>query len=164
MPERKGPVPQDVNVRFWAKVDKSSGADSCWEWQASLRDKGYGQFCWKGRPLKAHRVAYELAIGQIPEGMCVLHKCDNPGCVNPAHLWLGTIADNNADMTNKGRRVSTPQLGEAHWHARLTTEDVIAIRQEYASGIPQGTIAQKYGVGRNNISMIVTRSNWRHVP
>src|SRR3990172_4237019 len=92
---------------FWAKVNKSDG---CWTWTASKRKFGYGAFVWadsEGRIIqgRAHRFSYELHHGPIPLGICVLHKCDNPACVRPSHLFLGTRADNNFDMLSKGRHV-----------------------------------------------------------
>ena len=86
--------------KFWKKVDKSG---DCWLWMAGKLEKGYGQFWFDGRTHRAHRMAWLLTNGEIPEGMCVLHKCDNPPCVNPSHLWLGTNQDNMDDMNNKGR-------------------------------------------------------------
>jgi len=87
--------------RFWPKVLKS---DSCWEWQASLTDKGYGQFFDKGVRILAHRYSYKLRFGKIPEGLFLCHTCDNPKCVNPDHLKPGTQKDNIQDMIAKGRR------------------------------------------------------------
>lgn len=97
-------VSRSLTERFWENVDKR-GPDDCWEWMAG-KEFGYGYIRregHKGKMARAHRVAWELTNGPIPKGMCVLHRYDNPGCCNPAHLWLGTLADNNADMAAKGR-------------------------------------------------------------
>lgn len=97
--------PQQVHwfIRFWEKVDQGE-ADECWPWTASTDRYGYGQFHVDGRSLRAHRVSYELANGAIPEGRLVMHTCDNPPCVNPAHLVLGTAAENMQDKVRKGRQ------------------------------------------------------------
>lgn len=96
--------------RFWSKVRKT---DTCWLWTASKQNKGYGQFMFQGRPHPAHRVSWMLTHGAMPE-LCVLHRCDNPPCVNPDHLFLGTKADNNADMAAKGRHWAQNKPRKTH--------------------------------------------------
>lgn len=103
-------TPRDA-ARFWAKVAKSPDADGCWLWIASTSHNGYGFFKFHNRQLKAHRFIYEWTIGVIPEGLHVLHRCDTPACVNPAHLFLGTHRDNMRDMHEKGRAASGDRNG-----------------------------------------------------
>lgn len=98
---------------FWSHVNKSAGDSACWPWQASVNKAGYGWFRWEHRSQLAHRLAYAITFGEIPEGMYICHRCDNPPCCNPDHLWLGTHADNQRDKVAKGRqsRIS----GDNHW-------------------------------------------------
>jgi len=92
--------------RFWSKVKKGENENDCWEWQAHLSKKGYGRFRYKGKYIGSHRVAWMIEYGDIPEGMCCCHKCDNTRCVRSSHIFLGSNADNNQDMMKKGRYVS----------------------------------------------------------
>ena len=94
--------PRPVSDRFWGNVYPGQ-ADDCWEWHGTLRADGYGQIRIGASNVLAHRLAWQLAVGPIPDDLCVLHRCDNPPCVNPDHLWLGTHADNMHDMFAKGR-------------------------------------------------------------
>lgn len=96
--------PQQVQwfIRFWEKVDQR-GPDECWLWTAGCFTDGYGSFRLGGRSLRAHRVSYEVSTGPIPEGLVVMHSCDTPLCVNPAHLSVGTVGDNSRDMVSKKR-------------------------------------------------------------
>jgi hypothetical protein len=153
-------------VRFWEKVDKR-GPDDCWEWQAGFLSGGYGHFRTKvdGVPINgAHRFSYVLHNGPIPDGMSVCHRCDNPRCVNPTHLWLGTTADNNADRYAKGRHgLHTGTPGEAHPKARLTEQQVLEIRQRFANGERCADLARAYGMHKNTISQILCRRIWRHI-
>jgi hypothetical protein len=151
---------------FWRKVDKEKSnvfynGTRCWEWTRTTV-KGYGR-CWVGFGLMlAHRVSFELSHGEITDGLQVLHHCDNPPCVNPAHLFLGTTQDNMSDMTKKHRHADF--RGEKHGKAILTAEQVIEIRQRYSAGkISQQKLGKEYGVSRSAIRHIVTNENWRHI-
>jgi len=138
---------------FYAKIDKSAGEDGCWLWTAAHLREGYGQARWNGRKVLAHRLAYELAYGPILDGLWVLHKCDNPPCCNPAHLFLGSNADNVADYVNKGRKAVL--RGEQGWH-KLKDVEVAEIRRLYAlGGITQMQLAAQFGVTPPCISRIV---------
>lgn len=146
---------------FASKV-ASGEPDECWLWTSTRDNKGYGVFGEGGKTLKAHRRAYELANGPIPNGLCVCHSCDNPPCVNPAHLWAGTLADNNHDMYAKGRR--PPVIGERHGHARLTEEKVREIRRSYQGRRgEQRELGRRFGVCQQTIQSIVARETWKHV-
>lgn len=149
--------------RFWSKVDRR-GPNDCWPWLASLQGQ-YGQFYWRGRPLKASRAAWILTNGS-PGRLHVLHKCDNPLCVNPKHLFLGTHADNLKDMWSKGRARPWPQTrsrGEASPVAKLTERAVRKMRRERAAGATYIALAKRYGVDRMTIKAAVLRKTWRHV-
>ena len=123
----------------------------CWEWTAALTADGYGRIRSGGRPAKAHRVAWELYRGSVPEGMFVCHRCDNPSCVNPDHLFLGTPADNMRDMIAKGRA----HHGERHPSHKLTDEQVEQIRS-LAGTMSQRAIARMFGVKQPAICRILS--------
>ena len=161
--------------RFWPKVDQGGGPDACWPWKGALHH-GYGKFGTTRQrgPMQAHRVAYELAHGPIPGGMVVCHSCDNRACCNPAHLWVGTVAENNADMRQKGRDSHGPQHGEAirrrhprgeQWEsAKMTDDQVRAIRQLHASGLwSLNRLASLFNIGRAAVSAAVHRETWTHI-
>jgi hypothetical protein len=157
-------VRQTLEERFWSKVD-IAGPDDCWEWNASRKPEGYGQFTisegGSRRNANAHRLAWELTNGPIPTGKHVLHRCDNRPCCNPAHLFLGTQADNNADMMRKGRFVHWTATGTKHAKFRLTQEDVAEIRACAASGVGMQELADRFGVVKNHIRGIVRDLYWK---
>lgn len=140
--------------------EKPSG---CWEWRRSSTVRGgYGQFTYGYKLKRAHRVSYEVFIGPIPAGMFVCHKCDNPPCVNPSHLFLGTLGDNNKDMRLKQRGfVPEPVRGSKHHSAKLTEQDVIDIKGLLRSGeISQAEISRRYGVSKTLVSRIKKGKVW----
>jgi hypothetical protein len=157
-----------VLSRFWSKVDVR-GPDECWEWQGSKREKGYGLLFLRGNRVdSAHRVSWELHNGrEVPEGMVVRHTCDNPSCVNPAHLQVGTYADNLQDGIERGRvkpRRGTP-FSKEHKPpgTKLTEEKVRQIRSRYAQRAKPKTLAAEYGVSKRTIHNIVKRKIWAHL-
>lgn len=152
------PPPEEI---FWAKVDKR-GPDECWEWQGDTYDIGYGRFHRKDKVYRTHQFSYQLHNGPITKGLGVLHKCDNPRCVNPNHLFLGTPADNHADMVSKGRRAY--MKGDRSHYKKLTSDDVREIRRRYAAGgVTQRQLAAEYGIQSSNICFVVTRKTWQDV-
>lgn len=143
--------------RFWAKVDKTG---DCWLWTASTDGMGYGLFgTGPSRSERAHRVSYRLAFGEIAPDLCVLHRCDNPSCVRPEHLFLGTRADNMRDRQQKGRQAH----GERHSRAKLTETAVREIRELRARGEQLRAIAEKFSIAPETVSAIAHRRTWRHV-
>lgn len=128
---------------FWADVDRSSGADGCWVWRRGKTPRGYGKVWRNGRHVYVHRLAYETFVGPIPEGLGVLHRCDNPPCCNPAHLFIGTDADNAADRVAKGR----------HPH-KVTAALVAVIQQARADGVPNKAVAARLGVHSSVVSRV----------
>lgn len=140
--------------RFWEKV-RVAGADECWEWQAADNGLGYGLLGVEGRMIYAHQLSYEFEHGPFSITKCVLHSCDNPPCVNPAHLFLGTKKDNSRDMASKRRAAG--QDGR-----KLKPEEVARIRERITSGEIQRALAREYGVSDTTISEIKTGRTWSH--
>lgn len=150
----------EVSDRFWNKV-AILDQESCWLWTASLDGRGYGQF-WDGeRRYIAHRFAYEWWFSrQLGELYC-LHKCDNPKCVNPFHLFVGTQSDNMQDMMSKGRRYQPNVSGENNGRAKLSVENVQEIRISLSLGCSINSLANKYRVSWMTISRILTGEGWK---
>lgn len=158
--KRNGPV-----RRFWEKVEIGN---SCWLWTAGKTPNGYGKHKVCRTTIGAHRFSYELHYGKVPAGMLVCHRCDNPICVRPDHLFLGTPADNMADKVRKGRQAKGKQLnlpsvcGERNPNAKLMFAQVTMIREEHASGrTSYRLLAERFGVSKGMIAFIVRGENWR---
>jgi hypothetical protein len=150
--------------RFWSKVDKTPSG--CWVWLSTKNTQGYGRFAIRVGPYKqrwysAHRLVWEWVHGSEPE-LCVLHRCDNPSCVNPGHLFLGTHKDNAADRDAKRRR-RAPK-GVLNGMAKLTEADVREIRRRFVPGVTSvRALAEKYGVSQPHMSGVVYGRHWPHV-
>jgi hypothetical protein len=156
-----------VADRFWAKVSKGEPSD-CWPWTASRNSKGYGVFGIGPKNYKAHRVALWITTGAWPEpGKVVCHRCDNPSCVNPSHLYVGTASDNVQDCMKRGRYRQPPQppaerrpRGERHCRAKLTENQV---REIIGSSEPKLALAERFGVSRLTVSLIKRGLTWKSV-
>lgn len=145
-----------VETRFWPRVNKT---EACWEWTGSIRRNGYGYIVRLDRNVGVHRFSWELHHGPIPDGLFVCHHCDNRKCVRPDHLFLGTAADNQRDMRDKGRGLR----GERVYTAKLTAADVVEIRARFAAGEALDVLAELKGMHRDSIKNVVTRKSWGHV-
>jgi hypothetical protein len=152
-----------VEERFWEKVDKKSD-DECWEWQGFKGKKNYGRFVALGEQL-AHRVSWKLFINsKIPYGLVICHHFDNPSCVNPNHLFLGTVLDNNRDRHSKGRTVVPNNQGSKSGNAKLTETDVKEILKLHNLGVSNKEIIRKINkVNGSVVSEIIHRKLWTHV-
>lgn len=151
-----------MSVRFWLKVDIKGDSD-CWNWKAGSRKGGYGTFGVGCKNLVSSRVAWELTYGEIPEGLRVLHKCDNPPCCNPSHLFLGTNAENSADMVSKKRH----RHGSKHKLAKLTEEQVSEIKKLIPAGRCKrgecSEIAGRFGITIGKLGKLRRGEAWSHV-
>ncbi len=133
--------------------------NGCAEWISPRLRQGYGRIKIAGKNILVHRLSYELSIGPIPEGLCVLHRCDNPPCCNPDHLFLGTNTDNIHDSMNKGR--PRGPRGETNRHNKLTPKQVLKIRDD-TRGLSE--IGREYGISHTAVRLIKKRINWKHLP
>jgi hypothetical protein len=153
----KGDKGRTDEERFFEFVHPEPNS-GCWLWDGHLNEHGYGKFGYKGQNGLAHRASYDMHVEPVPEGLWVLHKCDVPCCVNPEHLFLGTQQDNIDDMHAKKRE--RHPIGMAHGRAKLTEDDVRAIRADIRS---QAQLSKLYGVTKTNIYSIKRRETWKHV-
>jgi len=154
---------QNPRKIFWSKVTKT---ESCWIWRGHTYPDGYGQLKWRTRPTRAHRVSWIIHFGPIPTGKQVLHRCDNPKCVNPDHLFLGTNLDNMTDKKNKGRCNNGgggKLKGELHGRHKLKDSDILEIRRRRSSGETYLSIAASFGVGITTIYKIINNQSWKHI-
>ncbi len=151
-------------TRFWDKVNVNI-KKPCWFWMGERNEKGYGRVWLNGFTKRAHRIAYSLVVGRIPAGMWVLHHCDQPPCVNPEHLYLGTVKENGRDAKERGCMA----FGERHTFAKLNNAKVRQIRHLYA--LTKGSIrawshlklARRFGVSKTTIGHTLIRKCWSHV-
>lgn len=150
----------DWKERFWSYVEKSSNPDGCWYWWGTIGADGYGVLNVDGKMKRVPRLAWELTKGELPSYLCVLHVCDNPRCVNPDHLVLGTRRDNMLDKQRKGRQAK----GEDAGNVKLTTSKVQLIRGMYdSSKLTQQQLAELFSVSQPAICRIVNHDCWKHV-
>lgn len=163
-------LPCNLESRFFPFIVKHSGHNGCWVWTGEKTAHGYGSLRLGGsKRVSAHRTSYKYFYGEIPTGLYVCHSCDNPACVNPAHLWLGTPKENAMDMSRKGRQAfqinpKRAARGERASKAKLTEPDVIAIKSLLGSGaFTLKAIGNLYGVSATAIRYIKSGKNWAHV-
>lgn len=160
---------ENMNQRFWSKVSKA-GPDDCWPWNGantssdSTHGRGHGRIRYMGKLLMAHHMSWMIAGNVLPENKYLLHTCDNPRCVNPNHLYVGTIQDNTDDMRQRGRE-KYASIGEDNPSAKITETIVIQILSLYwIDGYSQQAIADHIGIDQTTISRIIRRDTWSFVP
>jgi len=165
-PDAKGVPPlsrEQIIQKFETFFEKP--AEGCWVWTGGKNEHGYGKFNVNCGTDKAHRISWIIYVGPIPRGQHVLHRCDNPPCVRPDHLFIGTARDNRIDCKQKGRDFSPPHYrGEENSKAKLYERDVMEIRELIARGFVQAEIARRFNVTPQNIRSIRLRITWRHIP
>lgn len=154
---------KSLEERFWEKVDKKLD-DECWNWLAFLNEDGYGKFRIRKNEamIGAHRASWIIHFGEIPEGLQVLHHCDNPACVNPKHLFLGTHLDNMEDRTRKGRNIGFK--GDENPNSKLSKDDVRLLRESYVPGYYNCIeLADRFGISVASVYRIVGNRGWKHI-
>ncbi len=170
----KARIYKDRVAAFWHFVDKSQHPQDCWLWTGSKLADGYGRIKFQGQAIKAHRLSWILHFGEIPDGLLVCHRCDNRLCVNPEHLFLGTSAENMADMVAKKRNI----FGDNHWtrqhperlkrgiehhKTKLTPDEIRQIRSLFQSGVCRNKIAASFGINWSTVDRIVNKKLWKHI-
>ena len=143
--------------RFWSKIDIKND-NECWDYKGGKQHFGYGQFWFEGKTIGAHKFSYQLHHGSIPKDMCVCHSCDNPTCVNPKHLWLGTKGENNKDRSNKKR--SADRKGELCPTVKLKEYQAIAIKYSNKKNF---LLAKQYNISQQTVCDIKKGKRWRHI-
>jgi endogenous inhibitor of DNA gyrase (YacG/DUF329 family) len=145
--------------QFWERVDKTGGPDACWPWLLRLDKDGYGDTRWKGKPIRAHRLAFFFTKG-TSDAPLIRHSCDNPPCCNPSHLLDGTVQDNSDDMVSRGRSLT----GEENHKAVLIEPDVLVMRAMVANGTTLRDAAARFGVSLSTAASAVHGDTWRSLP
>jgi hypothetical protein len=152
-------LPSSSENKFWRLVDIPTN-ESCWMWLGAVDGGGYGMFrSPKFTEKKAHRISWVISNGEIPDGLDVLHSCDNPGCCNPRHLFLGTDLDNVRDKFSKNREATFE--GQNNGMCKLNKDKVIEIRSLHSSGVSYRSLAKRFGIGATQVGRIVRRESWR---
>jgi len=147
--------------RFWSRIDKN-GENGCWIWTRGKHKFGYGRINYGGTIYTAHRLAWEIAKGKIPDGMFVCHHCDNPPCCNPKHLFIGTPKDNMQDAAQKGRARNNPHYGEEHHSNKLTWEKVDRIRFLWETHQhTRSELGRMFGVTHQQVQNIIDHKHWK---
>lgn len=147
-----------VVSRFWSKVARLEPND-CWEWQGKIQRDGYGKFSVGKKSVVSHRFSYTLSNGHIPSGLLVCHSCDNRKCVNPSHLWLGTMSDNMQDASRKGRM---DYSGERNSQATITLDDARVIKRRRLSGEQLKDVAKDFGISIQQVNAIAKGRSWKN--
>jgi hypothetical protein len=170
--------PQSTPESFWAQLNKQGPIPAhrpdlgpCWVWTGDTTERGYGTLGYQRKRWRAHRLAYKLTHGDVPDDLMVCHRCDNPPCCNPAHLFLGTQSDNMQDCSKKGRwgaggghAEGARTFGQRHWSAKLTDDLVRELRARYAAGgVTYSHLSAEYGVAHSQVRRAILRHSWKHV-